>query len=33
LGTADEIADLAVYLGGATFTTGQIQIIDGGFSL
>lgn len=33
LGTPEEIADLAVYLGGATFTTGQAVVIDGGFSL
>ena len=28
----EEIADLAVYLGGATYTTGQIHIIDGGWT-
>jgi 2-keto-3-deoxy-L-fuconate dehydrogenase len=27
----EEIADLAVYLAGATYTTGQIHIIDGGW--
>lgn len=27
-----EVADLAVYLAGATFTTGQIHIIDGGWT-
>jgi 2-keto-3-deoxy-L-fuconate dehydrogenase len=35
LGTAEEIAHLAVYLGSdeAAYTTGQIHVIDGGFSL
>jgi 2-keto-3-deoxy-L-fuconate dehydrogenase len=33
LGTAEEIADLAVYLAGATYTTGQAYNIDGGWSL
>ncbi|MGB3539060.1 MAG: SDR family oxidoreductase, partial [Mesorhizobium sp.] len=33
LGTAQEIADLAVYLAGATYTTGQAYNIDGGWSL
>jgi 2-keto-3-deoxy-L-fuconate dehydrogenase len=28
----DEVADLAVYLAGATYTTGQIHIIDGGWT-
>lgn len=28
----DEIADLAVYLAGATYTTGQVHIIDGGWT-
>ena len=32
LGTPEEIADLAVYLAGATYTTGQIHIIDGGWT-
>ncbi len=32
LGTPEEIADLAVYLAGATFTTGQAYVIDGGWS-
>jgi 2-keto-3-deoxy-L-fuconate dehydrogenase len=27
-----EVADLAVYLAGATFTTGQVHIIDGGWT-
>lgn len=30
---ASEIADLAVYLAGATFTTGQACAIDGGWTL
>ena len=29
----EEIADLAVYLAGATFTTGQACCIDGGWTL
>ncbi|MHA6687341.1 SDR family oxidoreductase [Mesorhizobium sp. A556] len=33
LGTAEEIADLAVYLAGAAYTTGQAYNIDGGWSL
>ncbi len=33
IGTADEIADLAVYLAGATYTTGQIHVIDGGWAI
>lgn len=35
LGTAEEIAWLAVYLGSdeATYTTGQIHLADGGFAL
>lgn len=33
LGTAEEIADLAVYLAGATYTTGQAYCIDGGWSI
>jgi 2-keto-3-deoxy-L-fuconate dehydrogenase len=35
LGTAEEVAALAVYLASdeAKFTTGQIHIVDGGFSL
>jgi 2-keto-3-deoxy-L-fuconate dehydrogenase len=32
LGTPEEIADLAVYLAGAEFTTGQTYVIDGGWS-
>jgi len=34
LGTPEEIAHLAVYLGSdeSAFTTGTIQVIDGGFS-
>jgi 2-keto-3-deoxy-L-fuconate dehydrogenase len=33
LGKAEEIADLAVYLAGATYTTGQAYNIDGGWSI
>jgi 2-keto-3-deoxy-L-fuconate dehydrogenase len=33
LGNADEIAELVVYLAGATYTTGQIHVIDGGWAL
>ena len=33
IGKAEEIADLVVYLAGATYTTGQVQIIDGGWSI
>ena len=33
LGTPAEIADLAVYLAGATYTTGQIHVIDGGWTI
>ncbi|MBN9244323.1 MAG: SDR family oxidoreductase [Mesorhizobium sp.] len=33
LGTAEEIADLAVHLAGATYTTGQAYNIDGGWSI
>jgi 2-keto-3-deoxy-L-fuconate dehydrogenase len=29
---AEEVADLAVYLAGATYTTGQVHIIDGGWT-
>lgn len=32
LGTAEEIADLAVHLAGATYTTGQVYAIDGGWT-
>ncbi len=31
LGRPEEIADLAVYLAGATYTTGQVHVIDGGW--
>ena len=31
-GTPEEIADLAVYLAGATYTTGQVYAIDGGWT-
>ena len=30
--TLEEVADLAVYLAGATYTTGQVHIIDGGWT-
>ncbi|MCJ2065932.1 SDR family oxidoreductase [Methylobacterium sp. J-088] len=33
LGTPEEIADLAVYLAGATYTTGQALAIDGGWTI
>lgn len=33
LGLPEEIADLAVYLAGATYTTGQAYNIDGGWSI
>ena len=33
IGTPEEIADLAVYLAGATYTTGQAVGIDGGWSI
>jgi 2-keto-3-deoxy-L-fuconate dehydrogenase len=33
LGTPEEIADLAVYLAGATYTTGQAYVIDGGWTV
>jgi 2-keto-3-deoxy-L-fuconate dehydrogenase len=33
LGTPDEIAGLAVYLAGATYTTGQVYAIDGGWTI
>ena len=33
LGTPEEIADLAVYLAGATYTTGQALTIDGGWTI
>ena len=32
IGTPEEIADLAVYLAGATYTTGQAHVIDGGWT-
>ncbi|MRS16068.1 SDR family oxidoreductase [Enterobacteriaceae bacterium RIT691] len=32
IGQAEEIADLVLYLSNATFTTGQIHNIDGGWS-
>lgn len=33
IGTPEEIADLAVYLAGATYTTGQAYGIDGGMTI
>jgi 2-keto-3-deoxy-L-fuconate dehydrogenase len=33
LGAPEEIADLAVYLAGATYTTGQAVSIDGGWTI
>ncbi|WBU52827.1 SDR family oxidoreductase [Paracoccus sp. SCSIO 75233] len=33
IGTAEEIADLAVYLAGASYTTGQAVCIDGGWTI
>lgn len=32
IGRAEEIADLALYLAFATYTTGQIHVIDGGWT-
>lgn len=32
IGQPEEIAELVVYLAGATFTTGQIHVIDGGWT-
>jgi 2-keto-3-deoxy-L-fuconate dehydrogenase len=33
LGRAEEIAELVVYLAAAPYTTGQIHVIDGGWSM
>jgi len=33
MGTPEEIADLAVYLAGATYTSGQACAIDGGWTI
>lgn len=33
IGTPEEIADLVVYLAGATYTTGQAYAIDGGWTI
>jgi 2-keto-3-deoxy-L-fuconate dehydrogenase len=35
MGTAEEVAALAVYLGSdeATFTTGALHVIDGGWTM
>ncbi len=32
IGTPEEIADLVVYLAAATYTTGHVHIIDGGWT-
>jgi 2-keto-3-deoxy-L-fuconate dehydrogenase len=32
IGTPEEVADLALYLATATYTTGQIHVIDGGWT-
>ena len=32
IGTPEEVADLAVHLAGATYTTGQADVIDGGWT-
>ncbi|MGX5721048.1 SDR family oxidoreductase [Shinella zoogloeoides] len=32
IGTPEEIADLAVHLAGATYTTGQAYVVDGGWT-
>lgn len=32
IGTPEEVADLAVHLAGATYTTGQAYVIDGGWT-
>jgi 2-keto-3-deoxy-L-fuconate dehydrogenase len=32
IGQPDEVADLAVHLAGATYTTGQVYVIDGGWT-
>jgi 2-keto-3-deoxy-L-fuconate dehydrogenase len=33
IGAPEEIADLVVYLAGATYTTGQVHVIDGGWGI
>jgi len=33
IGTPEEIADLAVYLAGATYTSGQAYSVDGGWTI
>jgi 2-keto-3-deoxy-L-fuconate dehydrogenase len=33
IGAPEEIADLVLYLAGATYTTGQIHVIDGGWAI
>jgi 2-keto-3-deoxy-L-fuconate dehydrogenase len=32
IGTPEEVADLVVYLAAATYTTGQVHVIDGGWT-
>ncbi len=32
IGTPEEVAELALYLAGATYTTGHVHIIDGGWT-
>lgn len=32
IGSPEEIAELALYLAGATYTTGQVHVIDGGWT-
>jgi 2-keto-3-deoxy-L-fuconate dehydrogenase len=32
IGTPEEVADLAVYLAGASYTTGQVHVVDGGWT-
>jgi len=32
IGTPEEVAELALYLATATYTTGQVHVIDGGWT-
>jgi 2-keto-3-deoxy-L-fuconate dehydrogenase len=32
IGAPEEVADLVLYLATATYTTGQIHVIDGGWT-
>ena len=32
IGSPEEVAELALYLAGATYTTGQVHVIDGGWT-